>query len=330
MVSNKKIEIFKKSWQLNKSFNISRSSKLSAETVEVKISDGNFVGRGECVPYGHYNESTDTVSKQLEDLIDFQNINGLSTENLHNFLPPGAARNAIDCALWDLKCKIEKTSIWSLLNIKVPQTLPSSYTIVLDKPDIMIEDALKNNFYPTIKVKVDCNNLEFILTKIREQLPNASLIIDANEAFDIEVLRDNLELFNKISVDLIEQPLPHNNDQPLLDLNSTIPICADESFHTIDDFNNIKGKYDSVNIKLDKTGGLTEALKIVQKAERNKLKCMVGCMVSTSLSMLPAAILYSKVNFLDLDGPCFLIKDQENGISYEQGKMIFKNEMCWG
>ena len=212
----------------------------------------------------------------------------------------------------------------------MPQTLPSSYTIVLDKPDIMIEDAMKNNFYPTIKVKVDCNNLEFILTKIREQLPNASLIIDANEAFDIEVLRDNLELFNKISVDLIEQPLPHNNDQPLLDLNSTIPICADESFHTTNDFNNIKGKYDSVNIKLDKTGGLTEALKIAQEAERNKLKCMVGCMVSTSLSMLPAAILYSKVDFLDLDGPCFLIKDQENGISYEQGKMIFKNEMCWG
>ena len=330
MVSNKKIEIFKKSWRLNKSFNISRSSKLSAETVEVKISDGNFVGRGECVPYGHYNESTDTVSKQLEDLIDFQNINDLSNENVHNFLPPGAARNAIDCALWDLKCKIEKTSIWSLLNIKVPQTLPSSYTIVLDKPDIMIEDALKNNFYPTIKVKVDCNNLEFILTKIREQVPNASLIIDANEAFDIEVLRNNLELFNKISVDLIEQPLPHRNDQPLLDLNSTIPICADESFHTIDDFKTIKGKYDSVNIKLDKTGGLTEALKIAQEAERNNLKCMVGCMVSTSLSMLPAAILYSKVDFLDLDGPCFLIKDQENGISYEQGKMIFKNEMCWG
>ena len=140
----------------------------------------------------------------------------------------------------------------------------------------------------------------------------------------------NLELFNKISVDLIEQPLPHSNDQPLLDLNSTIPICADESFHTIDDFKNIKGKYDSVNIKLDKTGGLTEALKIAQEAERNKLKCMVGCMVSTSLSMLPAAILYSKVDFLDLDGPCFLIKDQENGISYERGKMIFKNEMCWG
>ena len=330
MVSNKRIEIFKKSWRLNKSFNISRSSKLSAETVEVKISDGNFVGRGECVPYGHYNESTDTVSKQLKDLINFQDINKLSTENIHNFLPPGAARNAIDCALWDLKCKIEKTSIWSLLNIKVPQTLPSSYTIVLDKPDIMIEDALKNNFYSTIKVKVDCNNLEFILTKIREQVPNASLIIDANEAFDIEILRNNLELFNKINVDLIEQPLPHSNDQPLLDLNSTIPIGADESFHTIDDFKNIKGKYDSVNIKLDKTGGLTEALKIAQEAERNNLKCMVGCMVSTSLSMLPAAILYSKVDFLDLDGPCFLVKDQENGISYKRGKMIFKNEMCWG
>ena len=330
MITDKKIEIYKKSWQLNKSFNISRSSKLTADTVEVKITDGTFIGRGECVPYGHYNESTDSVSKQLNDLIVSQNIDHLTTENIHNFLPNGAARNAIDCALWDLKCKHENTSIWSILNTKMPKTLPSSYTIVLDKPDIMIDDAKKNNFYSVIKIKVNSNDLELILTKIREQVPYAKMIIDANEAFDIQILRQNLELFNKIKVDLIEQPLPHKNDNSLVDLNSNIPICADESFHTMDDFEKIKNKYTAVNIKLDKTGGLTEALRIAKKAKQLQLSCMVGCMVSTSLSMLPAAVLYNHVDYLDLDGPCFLQNDQEKGIIYENGEMIFEKNLCWG
>ena len=324
------LKIIHDSWDLNKVFTISRSSKKTAETVEVQITKNGKTGFGEGVPYSHYNESIETVTSQIESLRNNIENEEINLNNLDDYISAGSARNAIDCALWDLECKSKDQDIWSLLDISKPTSLSCSYTIVLDTVENMLSDAIEHKNCPVVKIKVNNDNLENILTGIRSKLPKAKIIIDANEGFTLETLKNNMSIFEKTKIDLIEQPLSPEIDNQLLDFVSPIPICADESFHTIADFEEVSKKYEAINIKLDKTGGLSEALLIANKAKRNDKIIMLGCMVATSLSMLPALSLYKYANFIDLDGPCFLKQDRENGIKYENGKMELNNRMCWG
>ena len=324
------LKIIHDSWQLNKVFAISRSSKKTAETVEVQITKNGKTGFGEGVPYSHYDESIESVTSQIEELrINIEN-DEINLNNLDDYISAGSARNAIDCALWDLECKTKDQDIWSLLDISKPSSLPCSYTIVLDTVENMLSDAIEHKNFPIIKIKVNNENLEQILTGIRSKLRQAKIIIDANEGFTLDTLKENMSIFEKTKVDLIEQPLSPELDNQLLDFASPIPICADESFHTISDFEEVSKKYSAINIKLDKTGGLSEALLIANKAKKNGKIIMLGCMVATSLSMLPALSLYEYADFIDLDGPCFLKQDRENGIKYENGKIGLNKKMCWG
>jgi len=324
------LKIIHDSWELNKVFAISRSSKKTAETVEVQITKNGKTGFGEGVPYSHYDESIESVTSQIEELrINIEN-DEINLNNLDDYISAGSARNAIDCALWDLECKTKDQDIWSLLDISKPSSLPCSYTIVLDTVENMLSDAIEHKNFPIIKIKVNNENLEQILTGIRSKLTQAKIIIDANEGFTLDTLKENMSIFEKTKVDLIEQPLSPELDNQLLNFASPIPICADESFHTISDFEEVSKKYSAINIKLDKTGGLSEALLIANKAKKNGKIIMLGCMVATSLSMLPALSLYKYADFIDLDGPYFLKQDRENGIKYENGKMGLNKKMCWG
>ncbi len=317
-------------WNLKKSFNISRGTKITADTLQVHLIKDGERGSGECVPYSRYDETIDSVKNQIIELKSNIESEKINLNNLSTHLKPGAARNVIDCALWDLKCKLEKRNIWSLLGEERPNTIQSCYTIVLNSPDKMINDTMKHINFPMLKVKLDQNNLEECLKGIRKISPNSTLILDANESFDFKTLDENMDLFVETGVDLIEQPLSADKDDEILNYQSPIPICADESFHCLNDFELISNKYDSINIKLDKTGGLSEALEIKKQAlESNKI-IMVGCMVSSSLSMMPALTLCNNIKFVDLDGPCFLSQDIENGLVYEDGTINLSDSNCWG
>ena len=317
-------------WSLNKSFNISRGAKITADTLQVHLIKDGEKGSGECVPYSRYDETIESVKNQIIDLQSDIESEKINLNNLSSYLNPGAARNVIDCAFWDLKCKIEKRNIWSLLGEKMPNSIQSCYTIVLNSPDKMIDDAMKHVNFPMLKVKLDQNNLEECLKGIRKVSPKSTLILDANESFNFKTLDENMDLFVETGVDLIEQPLSADKDDEIINYQCPIPICADESFHCLKDFELISNKYDSINIKLDKTGGLSEAIEIKKQAlERNKI-IMIGCMVSSSLSMMPALTLCNNVKFVDLDGPCFLSQDIENGVIYEDGKINLRDSTCWG
>ena len=325
-----KLSIENKVWKLFKEFNISRGSKTKAETVEVKLSMNDEVGLGECVPYSRYNETVNSVKDQIESVREGIELGKINLDNLSLNMLPGAARNAVDCALWDLKCKLEGSTIWTILDQPKPKAIPSCYTIVLDNPEKMILDAKKHSNFPLLKIKVDKDDLATILTGIRNISPKAKIILDANESFDFKILHSHMDLFIETGIDLIEQPLPANNDDQLIEYKSPIPICADESFHTIEDLDQVMNKYDSINIKLDKTGGLSEAIQIKRKAAEHNKIIMVGCMVSSSLSMLPALTLCNNIDFVDLDGPCFLEKDRQGGLVYKNGLIEMNDISCWG
>ena len=325
-----KLVVHEQVWKLNKSFNISRGAKVTADTLQVLLIKDGEQGLGECVPYSRYNETVESVKNQINELKSGIEYEKISLNNLSTFLKPGAARNAIDCALWDLKCKIEKKNIWSLLGEEMPNSIKSCYTIVLDTPDKMIDDAIKHANFPMLKVKLDQNNLKECLKGIRKVSKDSTLILDANESFDFKTLDANMDLFLETNIDLIEQPLSADKDDEIINYQSPIPICADESFHCLKDFEIISNKYSSINIKLDKTGGLSEALEIKKQALDSNKVIMVGCMVSSSLSMMPALTLCNNVKFVDLDGPCFLSQDIENGLAYKDGIIDLRNSICWG
>lgn len=260
--------------------------------------------------------------RDAHGIVSWQAVESIPTlsqirRRLNRLMRPGAARNALDCALWQLEG----------FKVELPETLPSSYTIVLDSPEKMIKDAIENKYYPTIKVKVDRLNLDLIIPKIREVCPKAKIILDANESFSFDTLRENMKIFVQAKIDLIEQPLPADKDHMLEFYDSPIPLCADESFHTYADFKSIKNKYHAVNIKLDKTGGLTEATRIAKKAKKNNLLIMLGCMVCSSISIWPILQLYKYADFIDLDGPRFLKNDSIKGSIYPNTTIKYENGM---
>jgi L-alanine-DL-glutamate epimerase-like enolase superfamily enzyme len=316
-------------WPLAHTFAISRGAKTEAVTVIAELAGGAHRGRGECVPYARYGESVEAVVASLEAMRDSVR-HGLDRTALQQAMPPGAARNALDCAFWDLEAKRIGTSVHRLAGLPAPRPLVTAYTISLDAPEAMAAAAAKAATRRLLKVKLggpeDCERIR----AVRRAAPHAELIVDANEGWDVADLAANLAACAEAGVTLVEQPLPAAADAALADVAHPIAICADESVHDTASLARLIGKYDAVNIKLDKAGGLTEALRLAEAAERARLDLMVGCMVATSLSMAPALLLAQRARVVDLDGPLLLAGDRPDGLLYEQSLVHPPRPALWG
>ncbi len=316
-----KVEIF----PLAQVFRISRGARTQAEVVTVIYEKDGIIGRGECVPYARYNETLESVIKQIEDLPD-----SIDKETLQENLPPGAARNAVDCALWDFECKKLDQRIWETANIQQPEKNITAYTLSLDEPENMFKQAEKNSNRPLLKIKLGTPNDMPRLEAVRKGAPNSEIIVDANEGWDAEVYSQLAPQLVRLGVKLVEQPLPADKDDDLIGLPRPLPICADESCHDRKSLEKLIGKYDFVNIKLDKTGGLTEALLLKNKALEAGFKIMVGCMVGSSLAMAPATLIAQNATFVDLDGPLLLAQDRQHGLLYDESWVYPPVKDLWG
>ena len=316
-----KVEIF----PLAQVFRISRGARTQAEVVTVTIEKDGVTGRGECVPYARYNETLESVINQVESLSA-----DINKETLQETLPPGAARNAVDCALWDFECKKHDQRIWKIAGIQVPEQKITAYTLSLDEPEIMFKQAEKNSNRPLLKIKLGTQNDMPRLEAVRKGAPNSEIIVDANEGWDAELYSQLAPELVKLGVKLVEQPLPADQDNDLIGLPRPLPICADESCHDRKSLEKLIGKYDFVNIKLDKTGGLTEALQLKDKALEAGFKIMVGCMVGSSLAMAPATLIAQNATFVDLDGPLLLEQDRRNGLFYDESWVHPPLKDLWG
>ena len=320
-----KITTLHETYPLTKAFGISRGSKTQADVVRVTIENGSFSGQGECVPYGRYGESIESVVAQIHELPPT-----FTRDELQGLMPAGAARNAVDCALWDLEAKQSNTPVWQLADLAEPHTVTTAYTISLAQPSAMQEDAAKNAHRPLLKLKLGTPDDLPRLKAVREGAPNSEIIVDANEGWKLEELNALLPHLKAFGVSLIEQPLPEKNDSPLTDYVGQIPVCADESCHTTLGLDELKEKYQFINIKLDKTGGLTEAIKLKHRAEEMGIGIFVGCMVGTSLSMAPALLLAQNAKYIDLDGPLLLAEDRSPGLQYEGSSIYPPRQDLWG
>ncbi|MGB5201595.1 MAG: N-acetyl-D-Glu racemase DgcA [Sedimenticolaceae bacterium] len=317
------------SWPIRGSFTISRGAKTQADVVLVELSSGEFKGRGECVPYTRYGESCDSVIEQIESLRqDLQQ--GLDRIQLQQKLTAGAARNALDCAFWDLQAKMSQRGVWELLGLPAMQPLTTAYTLSLDSPESMHKAALEHADRPLLKLKLAGEGDIERVRAVRKGAPKARLIVDANEGWDPGIYRRMVPEFLKLGVEMIEQPLPAADDEALRSLERPIPICADESCHESESLKDVVGKYDMVNIKLDKAGGLTAALQLRKAAEAEGLRIMVGCMLATSLAMAPATVLAQGAEIVDLDGPLLLERDRHPGLSFYRSVVSPPQPALWG
>jgi len=306
------------------SFTISRGSRTEAVVVTVRIRDGRFEGEGECVPYARYGESVESVVAQVEGIGEKLRA-GAGREELLTLLPAGAARNAVDCALWDLEARQRGVSVTALAGRTPLKPVITCYTLSLGTPETMREAAAKAAHRPLLKVKLGGDGDPERIAAVREGAPASRLVVDANEAWRPRNLADNFAACTAAGVELVEQPLPAGDDAALADVRSEIAICADESIHDFASLAHLPLWYTAINIKLDKTGGLTDALKLLDAAKVRGLKIMVGCMLGTSLAMRPAVILAQEADVIDLDGPLLLAKDRENPLRYE-GSLLIPDE----
>jgi len=316
-------------WPIAGSFGISRGVKTEAVVVVAELSDGKACGRGECVPYPRYHESIASVVAQI-DALRPKLAAGLDRSGLQTAMPPGAARNALDCAFWDLEAKSSRRPVHEIAGLPPPRPLTTAFTISLATPASMAEAAERAAHRPVLKIKLGAQGDAARLAAVRAAAPNAALIVDANEGWTDSNLADNFKACAEAGVMLIEQPLPDGKDELLSRIERPIPVCADESVHDRPSLAALAGKYDAVNIKLDKTGGLTEALAMVSEAERQDLAIMVGCMVATSLAMAPALLPAQRARFVDLDGPLLLRTDRADGLRYEESVVYPATSRLWG
>lgn len=323
------LTLSRESWPLREVFTISRGSKRQADVVVAALRAGEITGYGECLPYARYGESVESVAEQMASL-ESDLRNGLDRLTLQSRLPAGAARNALDCALWDLECKLYRQRIWQRLSLPTPHTLETAYTLSLDTPEHMRLAAEKQAHRPLLKLKLaDRHDLDRVAA-VRTGAPSARLIVDANEGWDEALYTHLVPELVKLGVTMIEQPMPAGKDEALASLPRPIPICADESCHDSHSLAELVGRYDMINIKLDKTGGLTEALRLRDEAVKHGLKIMVGCMVSTSLAMAPAFIVAQGADVVDLDGPLLLQRDRDNGLEYQGSIINPPSTALWG
>lgn len=316
-------------WPLAAPFRISRGVKTAADVVAVDIGHDGRMGHGEAVPYARYGETLDSVLAQIEAVAGAVRA-GMTRIELMRALPPGAARNAIDCALWDLEAKISGRTVAELLRQPEPGPVTIALTVSLDSPQAMGQAAAAMHGAPVIKVKVDAGEPEACLRAVRAAAPQAQLIVDPNEGWTFALLRDIQPLLQELRVALIEQPLPAEDDHLLAGFTPAIPICADESCHVAADLDELAGRYQVVNIKLDKTGGLTEALDLLAAARSRGFGVMIGCMVSSSRSIAPALLLAGEAEFVDLDGPLWLKADHPGGVRLEGGRLTPAAPGFWG
>jgi L-alanine-DL-glutamate epimerase-like enolase superfamily enzyme len=317
-------------WALERPFTISRGTKTEAVVVTVELKHGGRSGRGEAVPYARYGETPEGVASAIEAMRPALQ-NGLDRAMLQTAMPPGAARNALDCAYWDFEAKQNGCRAYQLAALPTPKPLVTAYTVSLDHPDAMADAAARAVKMPLLKVKLGGGPQDVErIASVRRAAPKAELIVDANEGWADLDLERNLAACAQAGVSLIEQPLPEGRDLALKKIARPIPICADESVHDRASLEALSGKYDAINIKLDKTGGLTEALALAMEAERRGLGIMVGCMVATSLAMAPAMLVAQRARIVDLDGPLLLAKDRAHGLRYD-GSLAYPPEPAlWG
>jgi L-alanine-DL-glutamate epimerase-like enolase superfamily enzyme len=317
-------------WPIAGAFTISRGAKTEAVVVVAELTDGMHRGRGECVPYARYGETVEGVAAAIEELAGAI-VQGLDRERLQSAMAPGAARNAIDCAFWDLAAKRAKRPVHKLIGLPVPKPLTTAYTISLAAPDAMAQAAAKAADRALLKVKLGggADDRARILS-VRNAAPRAELIVDANEGWTADDLARNLAACAQAGVTLVEQPLPADRDDALLHMTRPLPVCADESVHARASLPALVGKYDAVNIKLDKTGGLTEALAMVKDAERLGFAIMAGCMVATSLAIAPAILIGQRARVVDLDGALLLARDRPDGLRYEESLVHPATPALWG
>lgn len=317
------------SWPIAGKFTISRGSKTSAEVVVAELTDGPHRGVGECVPYARYGESIESVTAQLQAVADAVR-DGAGRMDIQSLIKPGAARNALDCAFWDLEAKQQSKRAWQLAGVAAPKPLVTAYTISLDTAEKMGAQAKANAARPLMKLKLTGEGDLERVAAVKDNAPGATLIVDANEGWSIDMVEPFSARLKELGVAMIEQPLPASDDDALANVAHPIPLCADESAHASADFHKLVGKYDMINIKLDKTGGLTEALILRQMAMDAGMQVMVGCMVATSLAMAPAMLVADGAAFVDLDGPLLLSKDREPGIAFDGSRMMPVEPALWG
>lgn len=305
------IEVTQDSFRLAQVFRISRGARTKADVLTVRVTDAGITGIGECVPYARYGESLESVEEEI------RGFSGTTRMELAEALPAGAARNALDCALWDLEAKKAGVRVWDLAGLAEPGPLTSAYTLSLDEPDAMESSARTHAWRPLLKVKLGTADDMHRIEAVRRGAPESAIIVDANEGWSAEVYSDLAPHLVRLGVKLVEQPLPAGDDDALLGLARPLPICADESAHDRACLPGLKGKYDVVNIKLDKTGGLTEALALKSAALAENYDLMIGCMVGTSLAMAPAVLVGQGASFVDLDGPLLLAEDRPVPLEFE-------------
>jgi L-alanine-DL-glutamate epimerase-like enolase superfamily enzyme len=316
-------------WPIAGHFTISRGAKTEARVVVAELSQGPFRGRGECVPYPRYGESADAVAATLQNVAR-DVAAGLTRDVLQQAMPPGAARNALDCAFWDLEAKQAGRPVHDLAGLPAPHALTTAYTISLGTPEAMASAARRAAGRPLLKIKLGADGDPERIAAIRAAVPEAELIVDANEGWTADNLPANFAACAAAGVTLVEQPLPADGDDLLTSIRRPVPVCADESAHDRASLQALIGKYDAVNIKLDKTGGLTEALAMSAEARRLGLMTMAGCMVGTSLSMAPAMLIAQTARIVDLDGPLLLARDRPDGLLYEGSLVHPATAALWG
>ncbi len=319
------VEVSRDVFRLAQVFTISRGSRTEAKVLTVRISDGTHQGWGECVPYARYDETLESVEAEIAELpTDF------TRETLAELLPAGAARNAVDCALWDLEAKRAGRRAWDLAGLSEPRPEITAYTLSLDTPEAMQAQAAANAHRPLLKIKLGTPDDMPRLEAVRAGAPNAKIIVDANEGWSAEVYADLAPHLVRLGVALVEQPLPAGEDDALIGLERPVPVCADESCHDRGSLPALRGKYDVINIKLDKTGGLTEALALREAALAEGYKVMVGCMVGSSLAMAPATILAQGAMVTDLDGPLLLAEDRDTPLIFDDAGVHAPAAALWG
>lgn len=319
--------VAEQSWPLDTPFRTSRGASAEARVVVVTVSDGQHTGRGEAVPISRYRQTPASTAAQLEQIFP----KCVDRQQIQELLPAGAARNALDCALWDLEAKASGKRAWELAKIQVVNSIETAFTISLDAPEKMAAAARASNDAPFLKLKLGGDTLDLPRVEaVRGAAPAARLMVDANESWSPSHYREVVSALRGLGVELIEQPFPANADDALESLDHPVPVCADESCHTAADLPRLVNRYDAINVKLDKTGGLTEAVLLTQRAREHGFKILIGCMVCTSLGIAPARLLVGETDYADLDGPLLLAGDRHHALIYESGRIGLPERELWG
>jgi len=316
------------SWRLKKPFKISRDVDTHANVIVCEVSDGDITGRGEAAGVSYNGETPACIKEEIESFAGII-ADGISRDALQQLMPPGGARNAIDCALWDLEAKTSGKTIWQLLD-REPIPVTTVYTVGLDSAKNMQKDAAEHSDCPIIKVKVGIGDPIEQISAIRAGAPDAAIIIDANQAWTIADLERHATDLRDLGVEMIEQPMAAADDEALRHYESPLPLCADESCATTEDLDRLAGLYSVVNIKLDKSGGLTEALALAAKAESMGFDLMVGNMLGSSLAMAPAFVIAQRCRYVDIDRPLLHAEDCDHTMHYKHGRVTVFDPALWG